>query len=67
MDEWDKTIKKERKRFSKRRREIRRRVKEEFIDLVDRRVEDFKAYLARWCGGFEEEGKETAHQDGEGV
>ena len=67
MDDWDKTVKRERKRFSKRRREIRKKIKEEFIDLVEKRIEDFKAYLARWCGGSEEAGKEEAHQDGERV
>lgn len=58
MDDLKKIIKKERKRFSARKREIREEVKDEFLEIVEERVESFREYLKGWCGERREEGGE---------
>ena len=58
-EDLGKIVKKERRRFSKRRREIRKDVQREMLELVERKVASFREYLARWCGGPEKEGEEA--------
>ncbi len=62
-----KIIKKQRKVFSKKKRAIRKKVKEEFLGLVEERLRSFREYLSRWCNGSEEEGKEAQNTDGKRV
>jgi len=57
-----KIIKKERRRFSKRKRIIREEVREEALILVDRKVKEFVKYLERWCDGYTEEREEGTPQ-----
>ena len=67
MDDLKKAIKREKKRFARKKREIRESVKEEMLDLVEERVRSFKEYLRRWCSGSEKGREEEETEDGEGV
>ena len=67
MDDLKKILKKERRRFSRRKREIRKEVKEEYLDLVDRKVKEFLTYLGRWCVGLEKAGTKGTSEEGTGV
>lgn len=67
MEDLEKVIKKQRKRLSARKREIRERVKEEHLALVRARIRSFLEYLGRWCDGHREEGEEEKAEDGEGI
>ncbi|NPA86747.1 MAG: hypothetical protein GXO00_01950 [Candidatus Diapherotrites archaeon] len=58
-DDFKKIIKKQRKRFSQRRREIREQVHEDFLSLVEERIRSFKEYISRWCDGRDQEGAQA--------
>ena len=43
-------VKSERRRFSRSKKRIRESVRDEMIDRVQERIEDFLQYLKGWCG-----------------
>ena len=63
-----KVIKKQRKRFSQRKREIREEVREEFIELIKEKVKSFAEYLEGLCNeGHDQSGTERKTEEGKGV